>query len=330
MFEHLFTTYQQTDPPPIITEEYKKVKDDYYNYILPLIYSDTQQEENTSFSDLYYKYNPLEIETEPPGTSSTINDTYKSDLQKAVDTARQFIGTKYSWGGLTPSTGFDSAGLIQYAYNQIGIDLPRTAKEISKTGTEVESLDDVQIGDLICSSSSSGNHVQMVSKIDNNQIYTIEAKGKKYGVVETPLKDTKKITSIRRVSNQNNNFIIDYFVDKGLTRTQAKGIYGNIMQESGGNIKAISTDGNNSYGLAQWTGKRKQKLFSMYGTNPNINQQLDFLWWELNNTHKDALLSLKKTTTVSQATKVFMDKFERPHKSYANFNRRLKYANSIT
>ena len=180
MFEHLFTTYQQTDPPPIITEEYKKVKDDYYNYILPLIYSDTQQEENTSFSDLYYKYNPLEIETEPPGTSSTINDTYKSDLQKAVDTARQFIGTKYSWGGLTPSTGFDSAGLIQYAYNQIGIDLPRTAKEISKTGTEVESLDDVQIGDLICSSSSSGNHVQMVSKIDNNQIYTIEAKGKKY------------------------------------------------------------------------------------------------------------------------------------------------------
>ena len=330
MFEHLFTTYQQTDPPPIITEEYKKVKDDYYNYILPLIYSDTQQEENTSFSDLYYKYNPLEIETEPPGTSSTINDTYKSDLQKAVDTARQFIGTKYSWGGLTPSTGFDSAGLIQYAYNQIGIDLPRTAKEISKTGTEVESLDDVQIGDLICSSSSSGNHVQMVSKIDNNQIYTIEAKGKKYGVVETPLKDTKKITSIRRVSNQNNNFIIDYFVDKGLTRTQAKGIYGNIMQESGGNIKAVSTDGNNSYGLAQWTGERKQRLFSMYGTNPNINQQLDFLWWELNNTHKDALLSLKKTTTVSQATKVFMDKFERPHKSYANFNRRLKYANSIT
>lgn len=330
MFEHLFTTYQQTDPPPIITEEYKKVKDDYYNYILPLIYSDTQQEENTSFSDLYYKYNPLEIETEPPGTSSTINDTYKSDLQKAVDTARQFIGTKYSWGGLTPSTGFDDSGLIKYAYDQIGIELPRTAKEISKTGTEVESLDDVQIGDLICSSSSSGNHVQMVSKIDNNQIYTIEAKGKKYGVVETPLKDTKKITSIRRVSNQNNNFIIDYFVDKGLTRTQAKGIYGNIMQESGGNIKAISTDGNNSYGLAQWTGKRKQKLFSMYGTNPNINQQLDFLWWELNNTHKDALLSLKKTTTVSQATKVFMDKFERPHKSYANFNRRLKYANSIT
>ena len=101
------------------------------------------------------------------------------------------------------------------------------------------------------------------------------------------------------------------------------------MQESGGNIKAKSSDGHNSYGIAQWTGERKQRLFRMYGTNPNINQQLDFLWWELNNTHKSALTALRQANTVYQATKVFMDKFERPHKDYANFNRRLKYANSI-
>ena len=329
MFEHLFTTYQQTDPPPIITEEYKKVKDDYYNYILPLIYSDTQQEENTSFSDLYYKYNPLEIETEPPGISSTINDTYKSDLQKAVDTARQFVGTKYSWGGLTPSTGFDDSGLIKYAYKQIGIELPKTTKQMAKVGVEVPSLKDVQLGDLIYSDDSSGEHVEMVSKIDNSQIYTVKAKGKKQGIVEQPLND-KKVKSIKRVVLSNDGeFIINYFVNKGLTRIQAKGIYGNLMQESGGNIQAISSDGHDSYGLAQWTGPRKQKLFEMYGPNPTIEQQLDFLWWELNNTHKDALRALKQAKTVYDATKIFMDKFERPHKDYANFNRRLKYANSL-
>ena len=336
MFEHLFTTYQQTDPPPIITEEYKKVKDDYYNYILPLIQSDTQQEENISFSDLYYKYNPLEIETEPPGTSSTINDTYKSDLQKAVDTARQFIGTKYSWGGLTPSTGFDDSGLIKYAYKQIGIELPKTIKQMAKVGVEVPSLKDVQLGDLVYSDNSSGEHVEMVSKIDNGQIYTVKAKGKKQGIVEQPLND-KKVKSIKRVVPSNDDkqslndseFIINYFVNKGLTRIQAKGIYGNLMQESGGNIQAISSDGHNSYGLAQWTGPRKQKLFEMYGPNPTIEQQLDFLWWELNNTHKDALRALKQAKTVYDATKIFMDKFERPHKDYANFNRRLKYANSL-
>ena len=329
MFEHLFTTYQQTDPPPIITEEYKKVKDDYYNYILPLIYSDTQQEENTSFSDLYYKYNPLEIETEPPGISSTINDTYKSDLQKAVDTARQFIGTKYSWGGLTPSTGFDDSGLIKYAYKQIGIELPKTIKQMAKVGVEVPSLKDVQLGDLVYSDNSSGEHVEMVSKIDNGQIYTVKAKGKKQGIVEQPL-DDKKVKSIKRVVPPNDSeFIINYFINKGLTRIQAKGIYGNLMQESGGNIQAISSDGHDSYGLAQWTGPRKQKLFEMYGPNPTIEQQLDFLWWELNNTHKDALRALKQAKTVYDATKIFMDKFERPHKDYANFNRRLKYAHSI-
>ena len=329
MFEHLFTTYQQTEPPPIITEEYKKVKDDYYNYILPLIYSDTQQEENTSFSDLYYKYNPLEIETEPPGISSTINDTYKSDLQKAVDTARQFVGTKYSWGGLTPSTGFDDSGLIKYAYKQIGIELPKTTKQMAKVGVEVPSLKDVQLGDLIYSDDSSGEHVEMVSKIDNSQIYTVKAKGKKQGIVEQPLND-KKVKSIKRVVLSNDGeFIINYFVNKGLTRIQAKGIYGNLMQESGGNIQAISSDGHDSYGLAQWTGPRKQKLFEMYGPNPTIEQQLDFLWWELNNTHKDALRALKQAKTVYDATKIFMDRFERPHKDYANFNRRLKYANSL-
>lgn len=329
MFEHLFTTYQQTDPPPIITEEYKKVKDDYYNYILPLIYSDTQQEENTSFSDLYYKYNPLEIETEPPGISSTINDTYKSDLQKAVDTARQFVGTKYSWGGLTPSTGFDDSGLIKYAYDQIGIELPKTIKQMAKVGVEVPSLNDVQLGDLVYSDNSSGEHVEMVSKIDNGQIYTVKAKGKKQGIVEQPL-DDKKVKSIKRVVPPNDSeFIINYFVNKGLTRIQAKGIYGNLMQESGGNIQAISSDGHDSYGLAQWTGPRKQKLFEMYGPNPTIEQQLDFLWWELNNTHKDALRALKQAKTVYDATKIFMDRFERPHKDYANFNRRLKYANSL-
>lgn len=126
------------------------------------------------------------------------------------------------------------------------------------------------------------------------------------------------------------NYIVNYFVNKGLTLNQAKGIYGNIMQESGGNITAVSSDGYNSYGLAQWTGPRKKKLFDMYGTNPTINQQLDFLWWELNNTHKNALTALRNTNSIADATKVFMDKFERPNKKYANFAKRLNYAMKIT
>lgn len=324
MFRDLFTTYYDTDPPPIITKEYQAVKDSYDQFMSSRSFKEFEQKNPfTEYQSAMSFTNPLLFD------NSLIQIPRYTMSEKAIDVARQFIGTKYSWGGNSPSTGFDSAGLIQYAYNQIGIELPRTPKELSKLGDKVDSLSDAQIGDLIYT--NSGNQVEMVSKIDNGQIYTIGAKGKTKGVVEQPLNNNKKIQQIRRVTkNNNSSIIIDYFVNKGLTRTQAKGIYGNIMQESGGNIKAVSSDGNNSYGIAQWTGERKQRLFRMYGTNPNINQQLDFLWWELNNTHKDALLSLKKTTTVSQATKVFMDKFERPHKNYANFNRRLKYANSVT
>lgn len=128
------------------------------------------------------------------------------------------------------------------------------------------------------------------------------------------------------LSYTGNNYIINYFMDKGLTEAQARGIYGNIMQESAGKINARSRDGYGSYGLAQWTGERKTRLFKMYGNNPTKDEQLEFLWWELNNTHKSALTSLKKTTSVYDATLSFMNNFEKPSKRYANFNNRLKYA----
>ena len=125
------------------------------------------------------------------------------------------------------------------------------------------------------------------------------------------------------------NQIVNFFMNKGLTKNQAKGIYGNIMQESGGKHNIVSRDGHNSYGLAQWTGTRKARLFSKYGTNPTVNQQLEYLWSELNSTEKGALNALRNTSTVEDATKVFMQKFERPTNWAANFKNRLKHANSV-
>ena len=123
--------------------------------------------------------------------------------------------------------------------------------------------------------------------------------------------------------------IVNFFMNKGLTKNQAKGIYGNIMQESGGKHNIVSRDGHNSYCLAQWTGTRKARLFSKYGTNPTVNQQLEYLWSELNSTEKGALNALRNTSTVEDATKVFMQKFERPANWAANFKNRLKHANSV-
>lgn len=131
-------------------------------------------------------------------------------------------------------------------------------------------------------------------------------------------------------SENSNNDIVQFFINKGLTKTQAKGIYGNLMQESNGKLNILSKDGYNSYGLAQWTGPRKVRLFSLYGNKPSKQQQLEFIWIELNSTHKNALKALQNSQTVEEATKAFMDKFEKPAAYAANFKARLKYANSIS
>lgn len=134
---------------------------------------------------------------------------------------------------------------------------------------------------------------------------------------------------VEQDNSPSSNDIVQFFMNKGLTKNQAKGIYGNLMQESGGNIKAKSSDGYNSYGLAQWTGNRKLRLFSKYGKNPTKQQQLEFLWEELNTTEKKALEDLLKTRTVEEATTSFMNKFERPAAKYAALGNRIRYAHSI-
>lgn len=150
-----------------------------------------------------------------------------------------------------------------------------------------------------------------------------------YGSLLDQQEDSTQGESTQEGLQSHDNTIVNYFLNKGLTLNQAKGIYGNIMQESAGRLSIVSRDGYNSYGLAQWTGDRKDRLFRMYGTKPTLQNQLDFMWWELNNTEKKALKELKETKTVEDATRVFMKKYERPAVQYAAFNRRLNFARSV-
>lgn len=63
----------------------------------------------------------------------------------AVQAALGQLGTPYVWGGTTPA-GFDCSGLVQWAYRQAGVELPRTAEE-QAVGQQV-SADELQPGDL--------------------------------------------------------------------------------------------------------------------------------------------------------------------------------------
>ncbi len=57
-----------------------------------------------------------------------------TDEQKreAIQIAIKQIGTPYKLGGSAPHQGFDCSGLIQYAYQKVGLDIPRITREQSK------------------------------------------------------------------------------------------------------------------------------------------------------------------------------------------------------
>lgn len=125
-----------------------------------------------------------------------------SKINDIINTARKFVGGKYVSGGYRPeSGGFDCSGLLYYAFNQNGVKLSRATYDIFKQGQEIKDIKDVQPGDIICTpgSGKTRKHVKMVSKIVDGTIYVIEAKGRKYGILEHPLTKTNNITTIRRI-----------------------------------------------------------------------------------------------------------------------------------
>jgi MYXO-CTERM domain-containing protein len=111
----------------------------------------------------------------------------------------------------------------------------------------------------------------------------------------------------------------DFFVAKGLKNFQAAGIVGNLDQESGVNPASVQFGGGPGRGIAQWS------VGGRWDTSANdnvltyakiqgessgsLNLQLEFIWYELN-TFGYGFSQLEATTNVTDATVVFMDKYE--------------------
>ncbi len=81
---------------------------------------------------------------------------------EVVALARESIGTPYRWGG-TDENGFDCSGLIQFAYGEVGIALPRTSAAQIRAGSPVATrLDRLQPGDILGFSNGGGPKTEHV------------------------------------------------------------------------------------------------------------------------------------------------------------------------
>lgn len=62
--------------------------------------------------------------------------------------AQSQLGVPYVWGGTTPGKGLDCSGLVQWAYGQAGVKLPRVSQDQAHEGSPVP-VNQVQPGDLL-------------------------------------------------------------------------------------------------------------------------------------------------------------------------------------
>ncbi|WP_374225887.1 C40 family peptidase, partial [Pseudonocardia sp. KRD291] len=90
---------------------------------------------------------PLTVE--PAALATALPD---GRARTAIRVAMAQIGLPYIWGGNGPTegdAGFDCSGLTTFAYDQAGIDLPRTAHTQFRAGPRVPAGAPLQPGDLL-------------------------------------------------------------------------------------------------------------------------------------------------------------------------------------
>jgi cell wall-associated NlpC family hydrolase len=98
---------------------------------------------------------------------------------RVLATAQQYVGTRYRYGGATPSVGFDCSGFVQYVYGRHGITLPRTSRLQASAGVSLpRNTESLQPGDLLlfASTGTRVNHVAIYVG-DNRMVHSSAGAG---------------------------------------------------------------------------------------------------------------------------------------------------------
>jgi cell wall-associated NlpC family hydrolase len=128
------------------------------------------------------------------GTASTGTGSTGSGVtgEQVIAAARKYLGTRYVLGSTDPAKGLDCSALVQRAFKDLGIELPRTSGQQAKVGTRVDSLAAAKPGDILAFNSPV-DHVAIY--LGGNKMIAAPKPGdqvKIQSVYETP-------THIRRV-----------------------------------------------------------------------------------------------------------------------------------
>ncbi len=130
--------------------------------------------------------------------------------------------------------------------------------------------------------------------------------------------DLPPLRSEASLSN-NARTAFNFFVGKGLTKVQAAGIVGNLMQESSVSPTVVEYGGGPGRGIAQWsvggrfnTGSKSLTAFAAArgASKWALSTQLDFMWYELATVGGFGLTELRAASTITAAVTAFQNKYE--------------------
>lgn len=82
------------------------------------------------------------------GTNPTINSGSEA-VDDMLEMSFQYVGTKYVWGGNSLTGGIDCSGFVKELYKQLGVNLPRTARDQAKVGQAITRMEDLKAGDRL-------------------------------------------------------------------------------------------------------------------------------------------------------------------------------------
>jgi len=135
---------------------------------------------------------PAPSGTPPPGPLLDDGRTTGSDV---VATARKYLGVPYVWGGDSLAEGgLDCSGLVQLVFSELGVSLPRVARQQMHAGQEVPSLAQARPGDLIVT--RGGAHIGIY--VGDNKLLHAPRPGADVEIRELFETDAD-ITTIRRI-----------------------------------------------------------------------------------------------------------------------------------
>jgi cell wall-associated NlpC family hydrolase len=123
-----------------------------------------------------------------------------------------YLGTRYTYGGSSPRTGFDCSGFVQFVYARNGVTLPRTSRQQATAGQSLAAkLDGLRAGDLLFFAQSGDvvNHVAIYAGDDRILHSSSSGGGVRYDDLSSArgkwFRD--RLVAVRRVLGEGTPFI---------------------------------------------------------------------------------------------------------------------------